>query len=219
MKTIDLQGKNPREVNALIKRHAKTEGQITIENPHSIHFLCAGLDVEKPVEITVNGDVGYYAASMMNNVTMRINGRAGWYPADNLTSGRVVIAGDGGDGAGQGMYGGTLVVHGSTNSRTGQLMKNGLIIVKGSSGFMTGLYMMNGRIVVCGNLEDYAGESIIGGAIYFGGEAASLGKNAKVEPVSGEEVSWLEKALKEHGIDKDVKRFRKIVPVSQRPFY
>jgi glutamate synthase domain-containing protein 3 len=78
MKTIDLQGIKPREANALIKKHAKSEEKIVVENPHSIHYLCAGLDVEKPVEITVNGDVGYYAASMVNNVSMASTaGRAG----------------------------------------------------------------------------------------------------------------------------------------------
>jgi glutamate synthase domain-containing protein 3 len=219
MSTIDLEGKTPREANRLVRQHAINEDKIVVENPHSIHFLCAGLDPEREVEIEVMGDLGYYAASMVNNVKIRINGRAGWYPADNMTSGRVVITKDGGDGAGQGMYGGTLVVHGNTNSRTGQLMKNGLIIVKGNSGFMTGLYMMNGRIVVCGNLEDFAGESIIGGAIYFGGEYGSLGKNAVVEAVSGQEESWLRDTLRENAVESDVKGFRKITPASRRPFY
>jgi len=218
MKVIDLKDKGSREANTLIKKHAG-EGTLVIENPHSIHFLCAGLDAEKELEIRVKGDLGYYAASMVNNVKIRIEGRAGWYPADNMTSGEVTITGDGGDGAGQGMYGGTLIVHGNTNSRTGQLMKNGLIIVKGNSGFMTGLYMMNGRIVVCGDLEEYAGESIIGGAIYFAGDYKSLGKNAKVEETTDEEEEWLAKTLDEHSIKKDVKGFRKIVPESRRPFY
>lgn len=219
MKVLDLKGKSPREANRLIREHATKGEKIVIENPHSIHFLCAGLDLEKEVEIEVMGDLGYYAASMVNNIKIRINGRAGWYPADNMTSGKVVITKDGGDGAGQGMYGGTLVVHGNTNSRTGQLMKNGLIIVEGNSGFMTGLYMMNGRIIVCGNLEEYAGESIIGGAIYSGGKYRSLGKNAKVEDISGEEKSWLGKMLRENAIKNDAKKFRKITPVSKRPFY
>jgi len=218
MKTIDLKDKKSREANKLIRKLAQAEDKIVIENPHSIHFLCAGLDVEKPIGIEVNGDVGYYAASMINNVNMKINGRAGWFPADNMTAGSVTITSDGGDGAGQGMYGGILTVHGNTNSRTGQLMKNGLIIVKGDSGFMTGLYMMNGRIVVCGNLEEYAGESIIGGVIYFGGEYKSLGKNAREEGISPEEGAWLQKTLAEHGIKTEAK-FRKIVPISKRPFY
>lgn len=219
MITIDLEGKSPREANRLIRQHAIKEEKIVIENPHSIHFLCAGLDRGKEVEIEVMGDLGYYAASMVNNVKIRINGRADWYPADNMTSGKVIITKDGGDGAGQGMYGGTLVVHGNTNSRTGQLMKNGLIIVKGNSGFMTGLYMMNGRIIVCGSLEEYAGESIIGGVIYFGGRYGSLGKNAKVEDISEEEKTWLGKTLRENALKNDAKKFRKITPVSKRPFY
>jgi glutamate synthase domain-containing protein 3 len=219
MKWIDLKDKAPREANKQIKEQAKKGEDMAIENPHSMHFLCAGLDLEKQIDIQVNGDVGYYAASMVNNAKIKINGRAGWYPADNMTSGEVVIMGDGGDGAGQGMYGGTLVVHGNTNSRTGQLMKNGLIIVKGNSGFMTGLYMMNGCIIVCGDLDEYAGESIIGGVIYFGGDCKSLGKNAKIEKITSEEEVMLNKILKEHEIKKEVKKFRKIVPISKRPFY
>ncbi|MFH1125501.1 MAG: tributyrin esterase [Candidatus Altiarchaeota archaeon] len=219
MKVLDLEGMTPRQANKLIKEEALKEKKIVIESPHSIHFLCAGLDLEKEVELEVNGDLGYYAASMINNVKVKINGRAGWYPADNMTSGEVEIMGDGGDGAGQGMYGGTLIVHGNTNSRTGQLMKNGLIIVKGNSGFMTGLYMMNGKIIVCSDLEEYAGESIIGGAIYFGGGYKSLGKNAKVEEVSDEEIQWLKKTLEQHSMKKDAKKFKKIVPISKRPFY
>jgi hypothetical protein len=57
------------------------------------------------------------------------------------------------------------------------------------------------------------------GVIYFGQECKSLGKNAKIEETSKEEKDWIQKTLKENNLKKEVKDFKKIVPISKRPFY
>jgi glutamate synthase domain-containing protein 3 len=101
-------------------------------------------------------------------------------------------------------------------------MKNGTIIVGGNSGFMSGLFMMGGRIIILGDISDDAGESIIRGTIYVGGQIKSLGKNAKIEELEDEEREELKEILEKYQfqVDKETcQNFRKIVPRSARPFY
>jgi glutamate synthase domain-containing protein 3 len=217
---IDANHKSPREVNSALKSSAKENDRVIIENPNAIHYLAAGLT--EPVEVVVDGSAGYFVGTMIHGARIHIKGNAGWFPADNMTEGEVLIEGSAGDGVGQGIYGGTVVVRKDVGSRTGEIMKNGTIIVGGNSGFMSGLFMMGGRIIILGNISDDAGESIIRGTIYVGGEIKSLGKNAKVEEVGPEEREELKETLKGYGFeltDEDYKKFKKIVPRSNRPFY
>ena len=87
---------------------------------------------------------------------------------------------------------------------------------------MSGLFMMGGRIIVLGDISDDAGESIIRGTIYVGGEIKSLGKNAKIEELEEEERSELKELLENYDFpleESKYQKFRKIVPRSARPFY
>jgi methylamine---glutamate N-methyltransferase subunit B len=217
---IDANHKSSREVNSALKSSARENDRVIIENPNAMHYLAAGLT--EPVEVVIDGSAGYFVGTMIHGARIHIKGNAGWFPADNMTEGEVLIEGSAGDGVGQGIYGGTVVVRKDVGSRTGEIMKNGTIIVGGNSGFMSGLFMMGGRIIILGNISDDAGESIIRGTIYVGGEIKSLGKNAKVEEVGPEESEELKETLTTYGFeltDDDYKKFTKIVPRSNRPFY
>lgn len=216
-KIIDLSGKTPTEANLMIKKYAEEYTKLRIVNQKSMHYLLAGL--RKNVEINVAGDVGYYFGTMIHGPIVRVDGRAGWYPADNMTAGEIILEGDGGDGAGQCMYGNTLYIKGNTQSRTGQLMKNGTIIVGGSTRFLIGLYMMGGRIIVLNDIGKGAGESIIGGKIYFGGDYQSLGKNAKVDELNDDEIQELVEIFSIYDIKRSPEEFRKLIPIKNRPFY
>ena len=59
--TFDLRATPLRGVNAAL--HAPgLSGRYVIENPQGAHCVAAGLS--SPVKVTVNGNVGYYAAGM-----------------------------------------------------------------------------------------------------------------------------------------------------------
>lgn len=217
---IDANLKEPREINRTIKKAAKEYDKIIIKNPNAMHYMLAGLT--EPVEVVIDGSAGYFAGTMIDGAKVHINGNAGWFPADNMTAGEVIIDGAAGDGVGQGIYGGTVVVRRNVGSRTGEIMKNGTIIIGGNSGFMSGLFMMGGRIIVLGDISDDAGESIIRGAIYVLGDIKSLGKNAKIEEIDGEDKKELKELLPAYGFELEEEKydnFRKIVPRSKRPFY
>ncbi len=217
---IDAQNKTPREVNRILKESAKENQQIIIKNPNAMHYIAAGLT--ETVDVLIDGSAGYFAGTMIHGAKIHITGNAGWFPADNMTEGELIIDGSAGDGVGQGIYGGTVVVKRGVGSRTGEIMKNGTIIIGGNSGFMSGLFMMGGRIVVLGDISDDAGESIIRGVIYVKGKIKSLGKNAKVEVVNDDDEKELQKLLTAYGFhlaDEDYANFKKIVPLSKRPFY
>ncbi|MDD1774298.1 MAG: GXGXG domain-containing protein [Methanobacterium sp.] len=217
---IDAQNKTPREVNQTIKEAALENKKITIKNPNAMHYLAAG--ITESVDLVVDGSAGYFVGTMIHGARIHINGNAGWFPADNMTEGELVIDGSAGDGVGQGIYGGTVVVTRDAGSRTGEIMKNGTIIIGGNSGFMTGLFMMGGRIIILGDIAEDAGESIIRGVIYIKGNIKSLGKNAKVKELDEEDKRELEELLPEYGFQlspEDYRDFKKIVPLSKRPFY
>jgi len=217
---INANHKTPREINQAIKKSAKENDKIIIKNPNAMHYMAAGLT--EPVEVLIDGSAGYFVGTMIHGAKIHINGNAGWFPADNMTEGEVIIDGSAGDGVGQGIYGGVVVVKRDAGSRTGEIMKNGTIIIGGNSGFMSGLFMMGGRIIVLGDISNDAGESIIRGAIYVKGDIKSLGKNAKVEEINDKDKEELIELLTNYGFqltEDDYKKFKKIVPRSNRPFY
>lgn len=215
MREIDAKSMKPRELNRELKRVAQFK-RIIIKNPNGMHHLAAGLTDKCTVEVA--GSVGYFAGTMIEGGTLRIMGNAGWFAGDNMTAGEVVIEGDAGNGAGQGLYGGRLIVMGDAGDRVGALMKNGAVLIGRESGIMTGLYMMGGEIIVLGRLGDYAGESMVGGKIYFAGPEPVLGKNAKVDDLSENEVEHL-KAMVEGSALSLPKKVKKIVQENPRYFH
>ncbi|MBS1263187.1 MAG: Molybdenum-containing formylmethanofuran dehydrogenase 1 subunit C [Methanonatronarchaeales archaeon] len=214
MKTIDCGENEVRAVNHELKS-LDDGASAEITNPDGTHFLCAGL--RNGLDVEIDGSAGYFLGTMNENARVVADGNAGNHPGDNMTGGLVRVKGSAGDGAGQGMYGGTLVVEGDAGARTGQIMKGGTVIVGGFSDFMTGLYMMGGELVVLGDLGDKAGASMIRGTIYVAGDVASLGNNAELVDVTEEDEQRLEQVLTENGYE--MQGFRKIVPISDRPFY
>jgi glutamate synthase domain-containing protein 3 len=217
---IDAQGKTPREVNQILKISCKDKDKFIIKNPNAMHYIAAGLT--EPVDVEIDGSAGYFAGTMIHGARIHINGNAGWFPGDNMTEGEVIVDGSAGDGVGQGIYGGTVVIRRDAGSRTGEIMKNGTIIIGGNSGFMTGLFMMGGRIIILGDISDDAGESIIRGVIYIKGAIKSLGKNAKVKEINDADKKELEELLPQYGFNlerEEYADFKKIVPLSKRPFY
>ncbi|WP_407414339.1 tributyrin esterase [Methanobrevibacter sp.] len=211
---IDANNMDEKELNRTIKEQAVFHDKLIIDNPDSRHNICAGLTED--VSIEINGSVGYFVGTMVNEPKIHIKGNAGWFAGDNMTEGELIIEGTAGDGAGQGIYGGTVIVKGSTGSRTGEIMKGGTVIIGGNSGFMTGLLMMGGRLIILGDVTDDVGESIMRGTIYVLGDVKSLGKNAAMEKATLDDQKELKEILTEYGFeiaDEDYVNFKKIVTI------
>ena len=211
---IDANNMSEKELNRTIKEQASFHDKLIIENPDSRHNICAGLT--EGVSIEINGSVGYFVGTMVNEPKIHVKGNAGWFAGDNMTEGELIIEGTAGDGAGQGIYGGTVIVKGSTGSRTGEIMKGGTVIIGGNSGFMTGLLMMGGRLIILGDVTDDVGESIMRGTIYVLGDVKSLGKNAAMEKATTDDQNELKEILTNYGFeiaDNDYANFKKIVNI------
>ncbi|OKY78989.1 MAG: Glutamate synthase domain 3 [Candidatus Methanohalarchaeum thermophilum] len=215
MKEINVDQLEPREINNKIKRTKETK--IKLKNMNADHFICAG--ITKDINVKIEGSVGYYAGTMLEEAEIDIEGNAGNQIGENMHSGKIKLKGSAGDGAGQGMYGGTLIINETAGSRTGGIMKDGEIIVKKYSDLMTGVYMMGGKIIVTGDLGDSIGESMIGGTIYFSGKIEGLGKNAEISETNDKDQKYLQDLIREHELDTKSSKFKKITPKNKRPHY
>ena len=103
-----------------------------VVNPSGAHALAVGLDA--PVEVEIEGHVGYYCAGMNKQATVRVHGNAGVGVAENIMSGTVVVDGNASQSAGATGRGGLVVVHGNASARCGISMKGVDIVVAARSG-------------------------------------------------------------------------------------
>jgi glutamate synthase domain-containing protein 3 len=136
MVRLDLAGMKSREVNRKLKELIKTEAEIELDNPHSIHNFATAL-IGKG-KITLHGSTGFYTGGFLEGPTLVIEGNTGWYTGDNMTSGEIIVQMNTGSNAGPSMVGGTIVVKGNSGSRAGWGMKGGTLIVCGNVGRWAG---------------------------------------------------------------------------------
>ena len=223
---IDALNLELKDINARVREAVEKGQKVIIKNAKHLHGLFAGLTKG---EVEVEGDVGDYAAMLMGMREQKekglpgpkivINGNTGNYLADGAWAGEVIVKGDVGYGAAMYAYGGTIVVHGNAGDALGQLLKGATIIVKGNVGNTIGLFMVGGTIIVVGDAGEKVGDWMIRGEIFIGGNYKNLGNNAKEEPLTTEDKEKLKTLLSKYGIEADVEKFKKIVPISVRPFY
>jgi len=223
---IDATGLGLVEVNQKVRKAVKKGMRVIIKNAKHVDGLLAGLIKG---EVEVEGDVGDYTAMLIGMREQKeegfsgprivIHGNAGNYLADGAWAGEVVVEGDVGYGAAIYAYGGTVVIHGSAGDALGQLLKGATVIVRGDVGDVVGLYMVGGTIIVVGDAGEKIGDWMIRGEIFIGGSYKSLGSNVKERALSPEDKKRLKMLLSKYGIEADIGKFRKIVPMTSRPFY
>jgi glutamate synthase domain-containing protein 3 len=203
---------NSREVNQKLKELIKTETEVEIDNPHSIHNFATALIGE--VQITVNGSTGFYTGGFLEGPTLVVTGNTGWYTGDNMTSGEIIVEMNTGSNAAPSMAGGTIVIKGNSGSRAGWGMKGGNLIVCGDVGRWAGKMTLGGRIVILGSVGEGIGESMYNGVIHVLDQAAEekLGGNVKLIAIDDHEKSELESLFNKYGIDHGVDDFKSIVP-------
>jgi glutamate synthase domain-containing protein 3 len=199
--TVDLSATSLRELNQrLHDRAADPTGPRLwrISKPGGAHAIACGLDA--PIEVVIDGHVGYYCAGMNKQATVRVRGNAGVGVAENMISGLVVVEGNASQSAGATAHGGLLVIEGDASSRCGISLKGGDIVVRGSIGHMSAFMAQTGRIVVLGDAGDALGDSLYETRIYVRGSVAGLGADCIEKELRDDHRADLAELLERAGV-------------------
>jgi glutamate synthase domain-containing protein 3 len=205
-----------REINRAIRQSlAGGATEITLNNPSGQHNL--GVAILEPVQLRIDGSVGYYCAGMIDRAKVEINGSAGWGLAESMLDGQVVVRGSAGNGAGAAIRGGTVVIEGDAAARAGVSMKGGTILIGGSCGYMSGFMGQKGYLIVCGDAGAAFGDSMYETVCFVGGELADPGTDTVVESPTDDDLKFLQQSLEAHLPAKlnepgfSVERYKKVV--------
>jgi glutamate synthase domain-containing protein 3 len=216
---FDLSGGQPalRQLNSWLHAHAHATSppQVRVLHPDGAHNIAVGADA--PFEIDVLGNAGYYVAGMNKLARVTVHGNAGTGAAENMMSGEVRIKGFASNGAGASAQGGLLVIEGDASLRCGISLKGGDIVVGGSVGSFSAFMAQAGRLVICGDAGDALGDSLYEAVIYVRGRVASLGADARFEPMTTADTEQLGALLGQAGLAFDPQEFRKVT--SARSLY
>jgi glutamate synthase domain-containing protein 3 len=204
---LDLARMSVREVNQLL--HAADGGNFRIRNPRGLHAIAAGLD--GPLEVVIEGHVGYYCAGMNKHAEVTVNGNAGTGAAENMMSGRVHVKGDVSQSAGASGCGGLLIVDGNAASRCAISLRGLSIVVKGSVGPMAAFMAQAGNLVVLGDAGEALGDSIYEARLFVRGQPKSLGADCVAKDMRDEHRALLRGLLDAAGLGGsiDVAQFRR----------
>ena len=215
--TFDLARDSVRAMNQQLHSGAVASAarEVRIFNPDGAHNIAVGLDA--PLNVTVYGHAGYYAAGMNKHANVLIEGSASTGVAENMMSGTVRVKGFASNAAGASAHGGLLVVEGDAGLRCGISLKGGDIVVGGSVGSFSGFMAQAGRIVICGDAGDALGDSLYEAVIYVRGNVASLGADAQVEPLGETDIVALTGLLAAADMNFDARQFKRIA--SARSLY
>jgi methylamine---glutamate N-methyltransferase subunit B len=207
--TVDLEQTSVRELNRTL--HAlpadSNERAWRVIHPRGAHAVAVGLT--RPVEVTIDGHVGYYCAGMNQAASVTIHGHAGQGLAENIMSGVVRVTGNASQAAGASGHGGLLVIEGDASSRCGISMKGVDIVVRGAVGHMSAFMAQAGHLVVCGDAGPDLGDSIYEAVLYVRGEVASLGSDCVEQPMTEADRTILEGLLERAGFEVDPSSFRR----------
>jgi glutamate synthase domain-containing protein 3 len=201
MPTHDLNVTAVRAVNEALHRLSTDTNETfwQIENPQGKHAIGVGIDA--PVEVEINGHVGYYCGGMNKRARLRIRGNAGTGVAENMMSGLVHVMGDASQSAGATGCGGLLIIDGDAAARCGISMKGIDILVKGSIGAMSAFMAQAGCLVVLGDAGDALGDSIYEATIFVRGEVKSLGTDCIEKPMTPDDRNRLADVLRRGGLN------------------
>jgi len=234
---IDAKGMNYKDLNSLL-RGISNNGSERIE----IHNVCGqryiGTDLDEEVQIDIYGTPGNDLGAFMNGPKIVVHGNAQDGCGNTMNEGKIVIHGSAGDITGYSMRGGKIFVRDDVGYRVGIHMKEyqgkkpQLLIGNTAQDFL-GEYMAGGVILVLGlNLPEgesckarFVGTGMHGGVIYERGNILEVGKGTRVMKVGKRDSRVIESSVKEYcdhfGADYEKvmnAKFRKIVPVSKRPY-
>ena len=199
VQVIDLADTPLRDLNARLHAADVTPRHWRVVNPGGKHAIAVGLDA--PLEVEVEGHVGYYCAGMNKQAVVRVHGNCGVGVAENMMSGTVIVEGNASQSAGATGHGGLLVISGDASSRCGISMKGVDIVVRGSVGHMSAFMAQKGRLVVCGDAGEALGDSIYEARLYVRGSVAGLGADCIEKEVRDEHRAEVAELLARAQID------------------
>jgi methylamine---glutamate N-methyltransferase subunit B len=207
--TVNLADTSVRELNRTLHvLPADTNERLwRVVNARGAHAVAAGLT--RPIEVTIEGHVGYYCAGMNQAACLTIHGHAGPGLAENIMSGTVRVTGNASQAAGASGHGGLVVIEGDASSRCGISMKGVDIVVRGSVGHMSAFMAQAGHLVVCGDAGPDLGDSLYEAALYVRGKVASLGSDCIEKPMTAAHRATVEELLERAGFDLDPAEFRR----------
>jgi glutamate synthase domain-containing protein 3 len=211
VRTVDLDITSLRDVNRML--HGVMPGAnepLRILNPKGKHAIAVGLD--SPIDIEIDGNVGYYCAGMNKQARITINGSAGVGVAENMMSGRVHVKGDASQSAGATGCGGLLVIDGNASARCGISLRGLDIVVKGSVGHMSAFMAQAGNLVVLKDAGDAIGDSIYEARLFVRGSVKSLGADCIEKPMRDGHKAALRALLDAAGVggEVDVSDFKRL---------
>jgi glutamate synthase domain-containing protein 3 len=210
MKQFDLAQTPLREVNRWLHREAVPAGvsRVKILNADGAHSIAAGLDA--PLDVEVDGHAGYFLGGMNQHAHITVHGNAGPGVGENMMSGSIRVEGFASTAAGASAHGGLLVVKGDASLRCGISLKGGDIVVGGDVGSFSAFMAQAGRMVICGDAGDALGDSLYEAVIYVRGKVASLGADARFEPMQDADFTAVRELLARAGLDHDPAGFRRV---------
>ena len=197
------------DINEAISLRSRESRVIRIGGLSGQDAVAVGINEE--LELQVIGDAGDFFCALNGKAVITLEGNAGNYAGDNMTGGGLIINGNAGKGAGTNLGHGIVVIKGTAGNALGIGNRTGTIIVKKDAGNDTGLLQCAGNIIVCGNVKKRIGHQMIGGAIFLGGTAESLGDNVKVLSLTDVDKKRLKIYFEHYGIERDPDTFKKIM--------
>ncbi|MBY0380626.1 MAG: GXGXG domain-containing protein [Xanthobacteraceae bacterium] len=200
MPTVDLATSELRSLNQALHQisDGTNETHWDITNPRGAHAVAVG--VNAPVDISIQGSVGYYCAGMNRQAKITVHGSVGPGVAENMMSGEVIVKGDASQYAGATGKGGLLVIEGNASSRCGISMKGIDIVVRGNIGHMSAFMAQAGNLVVCGDAGDALGDSIYEARLFVRGSVKSLGADCVEKEMRPEHLELLTQLLERAGV-------------------
>ncbi len=198
---FDLKSTTVRELNRALQlsNGSGATDFWRVLNPGGKHNLAVGLDA--PLQVQIEGHVGYYCAGMNKYAAITVDGNAGPGLAENMMSGVVHVRGNASQYAGATAHGGLLVIEGDASSRCGISMKGVDIVVHGSVGHMSAFMAQTGRLVVCGDAGEALGDSIYEATLFVHGNVKGLGADCVEKPMKDKHKRELEGLLNESGVN------------------
>lgn len=202
-RTFDLAATPVRDLNQALHELSPTACEVwRVTHPAGRHAVAVGIDA--PLDLTIDGHVGYYCAGMNKQARITITGNAGVGVAENMMSGLVHVKGDASQAAGATAHGGLLRIDGNASARCGISMKGIDIVVKGSIGPMSAFMAQAGCLIVLGDAGDALGDSIYEAKIFVRGSVASLGADCVEKEMRPEHVALLAEKLTASGLAGEV---------------
>jgi glutamate synthase domain-containing protein 3 len=234
---IDAESMYYKDLNSLLRDVcSKGAEKIEIRNVCGQRYI--GTDLDAEVNIDIYGTPGNDMGAFMSGPRIVVHGNAQDGCGNTMNDGQIVVHGQAGDLTGHSMRGGKIFVRDDVGYRVGIHMKEYKrkvpnIVIGGVAGDFLAEYMAGGVIIVLGlNLQEgecckarFVGTGMHGGVIYERGDILEAVKGTKVMKVGKRDMRVIESLVKEYcdhfGVDfkevMDVK-FRKIVPLSKRPY-